>query len=75
MLEIAEEIGIPLKEVACALDAVSEPVSFFEPAYNDGEDGMEIIDQLADKKENSENWTEKSLCTRHSNSCPRGNCK
>ena len=59
MLEIAEEIGIPLKEVACALDAVSEPVSFFEPAYNDGEDGMEIIDQLADKKENSENWTEK----------------
>ena len=59
MLEIAEEIGIPLKEVACALDAVSEPVSFFEPAYNDGEDGMEIIDQLADKKETSENWTEK----------------
>ncbi len=59
MIEIAEEIGIPLKEVACALDAVSEPVSFYEPCYNDGEEGLEIIDQLADEKENSENWTEK----------------
>lgn len=58
MMEIAEEIGVPLKEVACALDAVSEPISFYEPAYSDGEDGMELIDQLADKKETSENWSE-----------------
>lgn len=59
MIEIAEEIGVPLKEVACALDAVSEPISFYEPCYNDGEEGLEIIDQLADEKENSERWTEK----------------
>lgn len=59
MLEIAEEIGVPLGEVACALDAVSEPLSFFEPVYNDGDEGQELVDQLADKKETSENWTEK----------------
>ena len=59
MTEIAEEIGVPLCEVACALDAVSEPVSFYEPVYNDAEEGQELIDQLADKKETSENWTEK----------------
>ena len=59
MVEIAEEIGVPLSEVACALDAVSEPVSFYEPVYNDSEEGQELIDQLADKKETSENWTEK----------------
>ncbi len=59
MLEIAEEIGLPISEVACALDAVSEPMSFYEPVYNDSEDGAELIDQLADKKENAENWTEK----------------
>lgn len=59
MLEIAEEIGVPVKEVACALDAVSEPVSFYEPVFSDGEEGMEILDQLADKKENSDNWSER----------------
>lgn len=59
MLEIAEEIGVPLNEVACALDAVSEPLSFHEPVYSDGEDSVEIIDKLADEKETSENWTER----------------
>ncbi len=58
MMEIATEIGVPLKEVACALDAVSEPISFFEPVFNDGDDGMELVDQLADKRETAENWTE-----------------
>jgi RNA polymerase sporulation-specific sigma factor len=59
LYEIAEEIGVPLSEVACALDAVSEPVSFYDPVYSDGEDGMAIIDQIADKKENADNWSEK----------------
>lgn len=58
MLEIAQEIGVPISEVACALDAVSEPISFYEPVYSDGEDNVEIIDQLADGKETPENWTE-----------------
>ncbi|MBO5982882.1 MAG: sigma-70 family RNA polymerase sigma factor, partial [Clostridia bacterium] len=31
LVEVAEEIGIPLKEVACALDAVSDTVSFYDP--------------------------------------------
>ena len=58
-LEIAEEIGIPISEVACALDAVSEPISFYEPVYSDGEESLALLDQLADKKENSDNWSEK----------------
>lgn len=59
MLEIAKEIGVPPGEVACALDAVSEPVSFYEQVYNDSGEGIELIDQLADKNETSESWTEK----------------
>lgn len=59
LTEIAEEIGIDMRQVACALDAVSEPVSFFEPAFSDGDDGMQIIDQLADDKENADLWSEK----------------
>ncbi len=59
LMEIAEEIGLPLNEVACALDAVSEPISFHEPVYSDGEDTVEVIDQIADSKENADNWTER----------------
>lgn len=64
MVEIAEEIGVPLSEVACALDAVSEPVSFYEPVYNDSEEGQELIDQLADKRKRAKIGRKKSLCTR-----------
>ena len=59
LVEISEEIGVPLKEVACALDAVSEPISFYEPVFGDGEDSLELVDQLADSKETSENWSER----------------
>lgn len=59
LMEISEEIGVPIKEVACALDAVSEPISFYEPVFSDGEDSLELVDQLADDKENSENWSER----------------
>ena len=60
LVEIADEIGIPLKEVACALDAVSDTLSFYDPVFGDDDgDGMLLVDQLADQKENSESWTEK----------------
>ena len=59
LTELAEELGLEMRQGACALDAVSEPVSFFEPAFSDGEDGMQILDQLADEKENADLWSEK----------------
>lgn len=59
MLEIAEEIGVPYASVACALDAVSEPLSLHDSVFSDGDDAVEIMDGLADEKENAENWSEK----------------
>lgn len=59
LMEISAEIGVPIKEVACALDAVSEPISFYEPVFSDGEDSLELVDRLADDKETSENWSER----------------
>ncbi len=56
--EIAEEIGIDMKQVACALDAVSEPVSFYDAAFGEGEDTVLILDRLADEKENADAWSE-----------------
>ena len=59
LVEIAEEIGIPLKDVACALDAVSDTVSFYDPVFGDDDpDGLLVLDQLADPKENPDRWTE-----------------
>ena len=57
--EIADEIGVSERVVACALDAVSEPVSFYEPVFSDGEEGMQLFDKIADGKENSDLWSEK----------------
>lgn len=54
--EISEEIGLPVSEIACALDAVSDTVSYFDPVFDDGEDSMLLMDQLADKKNTESNW-------------------
>lgn len=59
LTEIAEEIGVTMRDVACALDAVSEPVSFFDPAFSDEEDGMQIMDKLSDDRENADVWSER----------------
>lgn len=57
--EIADEIGIPLSEVACALDAVSDTLSFYDPVFNgDADEGMMLVDQIADQKESADVWTE-----------------
>ena len=57
--EIAQEIGVDFGQVACALDAVSEPVSFFEPVFSDGEEGMQLIDKIADETEDADRWSER----------------
>lgn len=64
LVEIAEEIGISLKDVACALDAVSDTVSFYDPVFGDDDgEGMLLLDQIADQKENSDRWSEQiALC-------------
>lgn len=57
MLEIASEIDLPVREVVCALDAVSETVSLQECVYNDGEDGLLLMEQIADGTQNEETWS------------------
>ncbi len=57
MLEIAEEIDVPLRDVVCALDAVSDTISLQERVYSDGEDGLLLMEQIGDSKQNEENWS------------------
>ena len=41
-----------------SLDAIQDPVSLQEPVYNDGSDSIYIMDQVKDKKNTDEQWTE-----------------
>lgn len=54
--EIARELALPREDVVMALDAIQDPVSLFEPIYNDNGDTMYVMDQVKDAKCTDENW-------------------
>ena len=58
--KIAQEMNIAVSEVAYALDAISDPVSLYEPVYNKAGDTLLLMDQIFDEKNNDEVWTEKA---------------
>ena len=59
MGEIACRLDIPEKEVVYALDAISDPVSLYDPVYNKNGDELLLMDQISDEKNTDERWTEK----------------
>ena len=54
--EIAKELDVPQEEVVFALDAIQDPVSLFEPIYNDGGDPIYVVDQISDDKSRDSIW-------------------
>ncbi len=56
--KIAEEMQVQEREVVYALDAISDPVSLFDPVYNKSGDTLMLMDQIFDEKNNDEVWTE-----------------
>ena len=46
------------EDIVFALDAIADPVSLYEPVYNDGTDAIFVMDQLSDDKDNDEDWVE-----------------
>ena len=49
--EIAEALGVTEYEVENAIESLREPVSMYEPIYNDGGDTIYLYDQISNKKE------------------------
>ena len=49
--EISEILGVTEYEVVNAMDSLREPVSMYEPIYNDGGDTIYLFDQLSNKKD------------------------
>ena len=56
--EIAKELELPKEDVLFALDAIQDPVSLFEPVYNDGTDALFVMDQVRDEKNTDARWLE-----------------
>lgn len=53
--EIAEYLEMPKASVSLALESISEPISLYEPVYNDGGDDVYVMDQIASQS-NEESW-------------------
>ncbi|MEG1633522.1 MAG: RNA polymerase sporulation sigma factor SigG [Oscillospiraceae bacterium] len=57
--EIAKALEIKREEVVFAMDAISDPVSLFDPIYTDGTESVCVMDQIGDPRDTDEHWLEK----------------
>lgn len=58
--EIALGLEMPVRDVAYALDAITEPVSLFDTVYNDDNDTFLVMDQIKDSS-TEDNWVENTM--------------
>ena len=56
--EIAARLGERKDAVMHAMEAIVEPISLYEPVYNDNGDSLYLMDQLADTSDGDETWLE-----------------
>ena len=56
--EIAKLLGLKREEVVFALDAISDPVSLYEPVYDHDGDAICVMDQVRDARNTDESWLE-----------------
>ena len=56
--QIAQHLGEKKEAVVHALDAIAEPISLYEPVFNDNGDALYLMDQLSDSSTGDERWLE-----------------
>lgn len=56
--EIAKKLDSTKEEVAAALDAIAEPISLYEPVFNESGDSVYVMDKVCDEKNTDEAWLE-----------------
>ncbi len=54
--DISKAMGVSEEEVIIALEAIQDPVSLFEPIYQEGGDAIYIMDQIKDNSISEEEW-------------------
>lgn len=58
--EIAKELDMKKSDVVLALEAIVDPVSLYEPVYNDGGDTIYVMDQVGDNNSDSD-WIDEIM--------------
>ncbi|MDE6732226.1 MAG: RNA polymerase sporulation sigma factor SigG [Oscillospiraceae bacterium] len=53
--DIAKDIGVPRQDVVVALEAISDPISLYEPVFSESGDTIYVLDQLGDHNDDM-NW-------------------
>ena len=53
---ISKELNVPEIDIIIALDAMKDPVSMFEPIYDNGGDTIYLEDQIESKKDKQDSW-------------------
>ncbi len=54
--ELAEKLEVCPQDLVFALDAIQEPVSLFEPVFQDGTDTICVMDQIKDNLDENKIW-------------------
>ena len=54
--EIARAMDVPEEDVVLALEAIQDPVSLFEPVYQNGGDTIYVMDQVQDRRVCEDDW-------------------
>lgn len=62
--EIAKQLELRREDVVFALDAISDPISLYEPIYSDGGDAICVMDQVRDDKNATNNGSTTWRCGR-----------
>ncbi|AEM73946.1 RNA polymerase sporulation sigma factor SigG [Caldicellulosiruptor acetigenus] len=56
--EIAKELSITKEELVFTLDSIQEPISLYEPVFQDSTDTMYVVEKLYDHKSSENVWLE-----------------
>ena len=56
--ELSRAMQIPREDIVFALDAILDPVSLYEPVFENGGDAVYVMDQVGDTKNTDEHWLE-----------------
>ena len=58
--EISNKLDMKSETVVIALESIVEPISLYEPVYNDGGEAIFVMDQIGDKN-TADSWMDEIL--------------
>ena len=56
--ELAKAMELPVSAVSEAMDAITAPLSLYDPVHSDSGDPLLVMDQISDPRSSDERWLE-----------------